>query len=130
MRLSLLLAGLLLSGVLASAQENTPKIEVGASYSFVRTNSQRHFNENGGSGYIEYNLNRAFGLVADLGGYTNGSNRFQSFSYLFGPALTCGWGVSLPTLNLYSEACTPGRTHRLGAHLFQLLRTPSPPPRA
>jgi hypothetical protein len=96
MRLSLLLAGLVLSGVLASAQENIPKVEVGASYSFVRTNSERHFNENGGSGYIEYNLNRSLGLVADLGGYTNGSNRFQSFSYLFGPRFNLRMGRFTP----------------------------------
>jgi hypothetical protein len=112
MRLSLLLAGLLLSGVLASAQENTPRIEVGASYSFVRTNSDRHFNENGGSGYIEYNLNRSLGLVADLGGYTSGSNGFQSFSYLFGPRFNVRKGRFTPYIQslfggVYAWSNTP-----------------------
>jgi hypothetical protein len=41
----------------------------------------------GGSGYFEYNLNKAFGLVGDFGGYTNtrkGIND-KALSYLFGP---------------------------------------------
>ena len=71
MRLSLLASGLLLSGALAHAQEETtPVVEVGANYSFIRYNSAqglREFTENGGSGYLEYNLNRVVGLVADLG---------------------------------------------------------------
>jgi hypothetical protein len=55
MRLSLLASGLLLSGALAHAQEETtPVVEVGANYSFIRYNSAqglREFTENGGSGY-------------------------------------------------------------------------------
>jgi hypothetical protein len=89
MRLSLLVSGLVLSGACAIAQENTtPMIEVGANYSFVRYNSAqglREFTENGGSGYFEYNLNKVVGVVGDLGGYTNGTNNFKTFSYLFGP---------------------------------------------
>ncbi len=77
MRLYLLASGLVLSGAFAIAQESTtPVVEVGANYSFVRFNSsqgQREFTQNGGSGYVEYNLNRVVGLVADLGGYNNGS---------------------------------------------------------
>ncbi|MCU1338600.1 MAG: hypothetical protein JWO19_4181 [Bryobacterales bacterium] len=89
MRLTLLVSGLLVSGAFAIAQENaTPVVEVGANYSFVRFNSAqglREFTQNGGSGYVEYNLNRVVGLVADLGGYNNGTNEFKTFSYLFGP---------------------------------------------
>ncbi len=89
MKLYSIVSGLVLSGALASAQETTtPKIEVGASYSLVRFNSGqglREFTENGGSGYIEYNLTKVVGLVADLGGYTNGTNNFKTFSYMFGP---------------------------------------------
>ena len=45
---------------------------------------------NGGSGYFVYNLNPVIGLVADFGGYRNGSlhGSFDSdttFTYLFGP---------------------------------------------
>ncbi len=88
MRLHLVVSGLLLSGVFAFAQENTTPVEVGANFSFLRYNSAqglREFTEVGGSGYVEYNLNRVVGLVADLGGYNNGTNSFKTFSYLFGP---------------------------------------------
>ena len=57
-------------------------------YSFVRYNSAnglREFTENGGSGYVAYNVNKALGLVVDLGAYNNGTNDFKTFSYLFGP---------------------------------------------
>jgi Outer membrane protein beta-barrel domain len=88
-RLYLLVSGLLMSGVLAIAQEETtPAVEVGANYSFVRYNSAnglREFTENGGSGYFAYNVNKALGLVVDLGAYNNGTNDFKTFSYLFGP---------------------------------------------
>lgn len=45
--------------------------------------------QNGGSGYLEYNLNRVVGLVADFGGYANASalagGSSGTFTYLFGP---------------------------------------------
>jgi hypothetical protein len=79
----------LMSGVLAVAQEDTtPKVELGATYSFVYNTSapvQRSFFENGGSGYFEYNVTRALGVVADLGGYTSEGKNYKTFSYLFGP---------------------------------------------
>jgi len=84
----------LISGALAMAQEiETPKVEVGFNYSYARINPGGlipAFNQNGGSGYVEYNLNRVVGLVADLGAYHNNSiNNFSvdntTFSYLFGP---------------------------------------------
>src|SRR5215469_14340945 len=85
----------LLSGALAMAQETaaTPKAEIGLNYSFTRVNpgsSFSSFNANGGFGDVEYNLNRHFGLVADLGanyvGTANGLNFSNtSFEYLFGP---------------------------------------------
>lgn len=88
--------GTLLSlGVVASAQENppTPKAEVGFTYNYTRVNpggTLGSYNTNGGSGYVEYNLNKIVGLVADLGGNYVGSvngNQLQStsFDYLFGP---------------------------------------------
>jgi len=89
-----------LSGAFAIAQESTtPVVEVGANYSFVRFNSsqgQREFTQNGGSGYVEYNLNRVVGLVADLGGYNNGTNNFKTFSYLFGPRFNMRRGRFVP----------------------------------
>ena len=80
---------LLLAGAGAYAQDGATKAEVGLNYSFVNRNNEQFtnsFHQNGGSGYIEYNLNRTVGLVADLGGYTGDFNR-QTFTYLFGPRL-------------------------------------------
>lgn len=89
MKLYFIAAAFLMSGVMAVAQENTtPVVEVGANYSFVYNTSApglRSLPENGGSGYLEYNINRTVGLVADLGGYNNSINNFKTFSYLFGP---------------------------------------------
>lgn len=87
---------LLMAGMgAASAQEigETPKLEVGLDYTYVRVNPENGlnaYNENGGSGYVEYNLNKVFGVVADLGanyvGTTSGvALNNTSFDYLFGP---------------------------------------------
>jgi hypothetical protein len=82
---------LFLSGTFVQAQEeSTPVVEVGVNYSFVHRNNEQFTNsygENGGSGYFAYNLNRTFGLVADLGGYDSGNYNRQTFSYMFGPRL-------------------------------------------
>jgi hypothetical protein len=95
MRISVFLAGALVSGVAAIAQEAppTPLIETGINYSFVRANpggAYSAFSQNGGSGYIELNVNKVLGVVADFGGYYNGAiNNFSvsntTFSYMFGP---------------------------------------------
>lgn len=83
---SLLLGMCIVSGV-AAAQESasTPIAEVGLNYSYVHLSSTESASpsQNGGSGYLEYNLNSVVGLVADLGGYANGSG--STFAYLFGP---------------------------------------------
>ena len=90
----MLLGSLLIIGGVVSAQEfETPKVEVGLNYSFTRMNpggSLSSYNENGGHGYAEYNLNKVVGLVADLGGsYVGSANGVQlnntTFTYLFGP---------------------------------------------
>ena len=96
---------LLISGVVVNAQETapTPRAEVGLNYGFTRVNTggtAGDFTQNGGSGYLEYNLNRYVGLVADLGGYHNGNiNNFQIdntvFTYLFGPRFN--WRMSRVT---------------------------------
>jgi hypothetical protein len=57
----------------------------------------KSFNANGGSSSIAYNLNRWFGLVADLGGYHTGkidsvNVDANEFSYLFGPRLNYRFG--------------------------------------
>jgi outer membrane immunogenic protein len=82
---------LMLSAVAVSAQEvTTPKVEVGLTYSWLHVNSANYDYQrtgNGGSGYVEYNLNRMVGLVGDFGGYANtrtGIND-KALTYLFGP---------------------------------------------
>jgi opacity protein-like surface antigen len=90
---------LLLSATFVNAQESgTPAAEIGVNYSFVYRNSElgrNHYNQNGGSGSFEYNLNRTIGLVADLGGYDSPNFNRQTFSYMFGPRLN--WRMSRVT---------------------------------
>ena len=91
---AILLSAFLVSGAIASAQEtSTPVAEVGLSYSYTRVNpggALSSYNANGGYGYAEYNFNRVFGLVGELGANRVGDvNGFQigntTFEYLFGP---------------------------------------------
>jgi hypothetical protein len=62
MKSSVILFGaLVLSGVVASAQETTPLAEVGLSYSYMRVNpggTLSSYNANGGYGYAEYNFSK------------------------------------------------------------------------
>jgi hypothetical protein len=72
-----LLSGvLLMSSVVVHAQEAAPpQFEVGFNYGLTRVNpggTAADFTQNGGSGYVEYNINKVLGLVADLGAYHNG----------------------------------------------------------
>ena len=75
----------------ATAQEvSTPAVEIGLNYSWLHVNSSNydyHRTGNGGSGYVEYNLNSSFGLVADIGGYANTRTGIgdTAMTYLFGP---------------------------------------------
>src|SRR5258708_18389119 len=91
---SIILGTLLCVGMVASAQEtSTPKVEVGLNYSYTRINpggTLSGYNANGGFGDVSYNLNKSFGLVADLGGSYNGTPNGvalnnTTFEYLFGP---------------------------------------------
>lgn len=96
-RQALVVGSLLILGVAANAQEvATPKIEVGLNYSYLRMNpggSLPAYNANGGFGTVQYNFNKSFGIVADLGAnYVGNVNGLQigntSFEYLFGPRFT------------------------------------------
>lgn len=74
----------------AQSEVTTPKFEVGLGYSGVHLNAANgngHETGNGGSGYVEYNLNRYLGIVADLGGYANTRTGIDNkeLTYLFGP---------------------------------------------
>lgn len=84
-----ILAGFLGFGAVANAQEvSTPAVEIGANYSWFHVNSANndyHRTGNGGSGYVEYNINRWVGLVADIGAYANTRIDDKAMTYLFGP---------------------------------------------
>ena len=92
---AMLLGSLVIFGAAASAQEKapTPVAEVGFSYSYTRVNPGgvvQSTNANGGYGYAEYNFNRVFGLVAELGAnHTGDAGKTllgtTTFQYLFGP---------------------------------------------
>lgn len=96
MKSTALVVFLAATGVLANAQEAapTPKAEVGLNYSFTNLfpgSGASSFMMQGGSGTFVYNLNSTLGVVADLGGYHNGSavNLDPTmFSYLFGPRVS------------------------------------------
>jgi opacity protein-like surface antigen len=92
----------------AFAQEEFPRFEVGAGYSFVRANFSTTnvdtgadptvgINFNGGSGEAAFNVNHWLGVVGDIGGYTTNSNprvngtafhvNTNVISYMFGPRI-------------------------------------------
>jgi peptidoglycan-associated lipoprotein len=80
----------LVCGAVMSAQEATPKYEAGVNYSWLHVNSANYDLQrtgNGGSGYLEYNLNRTVGLVGDFGGYANTRKGIDDklLTYMFGP---------------------------------------------
>ena len=78
----------------AQAQESeAPKAEIGVNYSLTRMNPRGNlssYTANGGSAYVEYNVNGVLGLVADFGGNYIRNDKGTSlanttFTYLFGP---------------------------------------------
>jgi Outer membrane protein beta-barrel domain len=93
MRTFSLLLGVCIASGVAATQESAPipVSEVGLNYSYVHLGPAQSAtsSQNGGSAYVEYNLNRVVGLVADFGGYSNGrtlaGGSSGTFTYLFGP---------------------------------------------
>ena len=78
----------LATAAILSAQEETPKMEVGLTYSGVHVNSanaDRQRTGNGGAGSFEYNINRVVGIVGDFGGYANTRTDNRVLTYMFGP---------------------------------------------
>ncbi len=97
--LSLTLGLCLVSGLAFADDELTPRAEVGFNYTYLHlaTPGSTDVNNHGGSAYVEYNLNRVVGLVADFGAYANGrataaANSGTTFTYLFGPRFN--WRIS------------------------------------
>jgi opacity protein-like surface antigen len=110
---TIILGAIVTSGIAAYAQEvTTPIVETGVDYSFTRVNpggSLTSYTANGGSGFVEYNLNHVVGLVADLGAnYIGNVNGFAldntTFTYLFGPRFN--WRMS--RLTLYAQPLVGG----------------------
>lgn len=126
MKSSAIVVGVFLaSGVLATAQEtSTPVAEVGLSYSFTRVNpggTLSSYNANGGYGYAEYNINKIFGVVGELGGsYAGNANGVQlsntTFEYLFGPRFNWRHSRYTPYVQVlvggerFSNGFNPGAT--------------------
>jgi hypothetical protein len=137
-----ILVGFLAFGAAANAQEvATPQFEIGLSYSWLHVNSANDFNHrtgNGGSGYVEYNINRWVGLVGDVGGYANTRVDDKAMTYLFGPRFNWrhsrltpyvqflfggmyGWanpkGTPSMTQNAFATAAGGGLDYRLSNHI-------------
>jgi opacity protein-like surface antigen len=90
------LAGfLLLTAGAAAAQDEFPRIETAPAFMYIRVvpgAGLKNWNCFGGGGTIAYNVNKWFGLAADLGGckvtgLQSGLSANQ-FTYLFGPRFT------------------------------------------
>jgi outer membrane immunogenic protein len=82
------------------AQDDTPKVEAFAGYSFVHASVNPGggvsygYNFNGGSGQLAYNLTHMFGIVGDFGGYTTDTVSHgvpldtNVISYMVGPRVS------------------------------------------
>lgn len=86
-----------LSAVNVRAQEEAPKVDVFAGYSYLQANPSTagldSFHLNGGSVSGAYNVRSWLGAVADFGAYTNGNIGRSGFggttsTYLFGPRIS------------------------------------------
>ena len=102
---------LVLTAAVVNAQENTtPAVETGMNFSFTTLypgSGVPSLTSTGGTGTVEYNLNRTFGVVADLGGYRNSADvNFNpaTFTYLFGPRVN--WRMS--RITPYAQALFGG----------------------
>jgi len=98
MKRYLVICACLLLCVVSVAAQDVPKAEVYAGYTYLRFNANgpvHAFSANGGQGSFQFNVNKHFGLVAEMGGAHNGklsignSGILQpdqtAYTYLFGP---------------------------------------------
>ena len=86
--LSRLLGLLLLLGISAMAQDETPTAELFGGYSYMHSSLPgQGLSLNGGSASFAINPERWLGFVADFGGYHGSTAGFgvTNFTYLFGP---------------------------------------------
>jgi opacity protein-like surface antigen len=98
-RLALLCGALLLFAGIASAQDETPKVEAFGGYSYLHVSDNgAGASFNGGSGSLAYNFTPMLGVVADFGGYhwSNSGVDANVISYLFGPKIAYRHGAVTP----------------------------------
>jgi len=100
-RFGLLCGVMLLFAGLASAQDEAPKLEAFAGYSYLRVNPGFGIpgeNYNGGSGSLDFNFTSHLGVVADFGGYHWSQDDVDAtaVSYLFGPKYSVRMGPITP----------------------------------
>jgi opacity protein-like surface antigen len=100
-RLALLCGALLLFVGIASAQDESPKVEAFGGYSYLRVSpgdNSGSFNFNGGSGSLAYNFTPMLGVVGDFGGYhwSQGESDGTAVTYMFGPKVALRHGPITP----------------------------------
>ncbi|HUJ31460.1 MAG TPA: outer membrane beta-barrel protein [Candidatus Acidoferrum sp.] len=107
----LLFAVMFLLPTALAAQEESPKAEVFAGYSYgrVHVSGAPAFNMNGASASVSFNPTRSLGIVADFGGYHVGNIGGASvdanvYTYLFGPKVAYRHGRFTP----YAQALFGG----------------------
>jgi len=85
----------------AHGQEQVSQLEAYGGYDYIRFNihsnvngvaSNDSYNSSGGTGQLEFNVNRWLGVLGELGGYvvTKGEPVAGTFTYLLGPRLNFG----------------------------------------
>ena len=97
-----------LSGVVAFAADDHPKIETFAGFTYMRANSATNvpaFSTNGGGGQLAVNFNKWVGAVMDIGAVHNGNISDQHLdstfvNYLFGPRVSIRKGRITPYFNV------------------------------
>ncbi len=100
-----LVVGLLSFAALPAMAQDYPRVEFGGGYAYIRANVtardatttpptvvKTNFDLHGGRGEVAVNVNRAFGIVADVGGSAitglpSGTSA-SMVTYMFGPRLT------------------------------------------
>jgi opacity protein-like surface antigen len=98
------------AAVVRAQEKTTPVVETGLNFSLTNLypgSGVPSFTSIGGSGTVEYNINRTFGVVADLGGYRNNADvNFNptTFTYLFGPRVN----LRMSRITPYAQALFGG----------------------
>jgi outer membrane protein OmpA-like peptidoglycan-associated protein len=137
-RTAILLAFVLLFGTAAFAQDNPPKVEIAADYSYVRFNPTASYavsslSLNGGGGSLTYYFTHVIGFTMDLQGYGSNGQTYNVpagsicpagctvaaqgnlFTYTFGPTLK----FRTKHIEPFAEALFGGAHSNVYANLLQ-----------